>query len=1339
MAYRLADLTLPHCNWPQNVEIETDSRLDEYEPDPAVTESSLPSTTLSYLQKTRLGTIDQPSEIAHSKDKRVLYQQLHEYRRTRVFHSQYNNVTRFGRMSNALYVPPDQRTPKTEKRTISSQAQVANEIPNDSTWLFQNDDRQLDENPFVPLSNLNCVLPHQYAPEWNTPPHSLGQRHPALYRGVDGSILFRDTLDPFHIDPSFVRETLVDDTKCAYSNALCDPLIGSTAESFVYRPPSVDEAVPALPQRWVAAAMGYRNHELHVFPIEEYWNRPYPTPTPLYTSPQIPFVSTFKQSSEWSKTHLTFAAPIRQVTAQSTVFRRTGRLQDVYMANDLIAVRTPASVSLCQLHAHDGKAPDLDDANSSMILEVSASLNFSSEPLHVAFNPYFSREMVVTSRDQQIVLWDVESAVGVHAPQDPLVSNKYYNHDWLTCDYGSNPRTFWVADSLSCYTLDFRVPQKASKEYLYKIPGYNAHPDGGVGASLAVFPPLNALATWQKFDAGIGGTIHNLPHMLANPRYEHRITALTRCAVNDFQAFVATHESILGLDARMPHQPLLWINHHHSRDPPRYLSSWRVGSVEFGSLEMGPTHITAENPLTKDTRDTVSENYPDRVQCSNQSTKSQHTSKARLFAAGFREGWIDSYEYGKHFQIGEQESDQPARQDSWGNLDSTATIMVPPDPAVNDESDAEGDTNDHVPTPHPAPFKACDDMLTMVTPGGTSTLLLYSTLADKGRYEDHPVSQEADGTHLTDTLNYMHYLTHHLTTASDNTEAGLMDEVKGKYNPGRFNDFSESEAPSASLNGEGSEWVNGDDAYGRRCAFAYYNSTGNSSGIGSQSDNSATGSNHSTSIPPVTPMQFPWSVTDYMNGATPYHRHPAAAVGSWVGPLPSRSFDNLTEPRVRRYPPLSAVVIEPEWDLSRFTQGQHGKQPRGYGQPPSRSVRSVAPRFHVFQFVKNGSIYHQVYGSKNASTTEHRCAHCNCHQQNTTRLRTRQCCAVCDLAVSPMESLALSLAKNPNVLDIERSPTAKSLRRYNRNLNILVDRGDLQNRWLFQQGRPFTLALTLGDQVVHQELSDFDMVTLTPVYDYLVRQMQDMLLHQKVRYRPLSQSYNVANEPDGNEPSVPKKSKAPHRENIINLMKQSPEFDRLSWVERIKDRVLASTVPLTLDEACSSEDSTKALAQLLGSFTQLDLTPVRTLVVPWRFSDNQCFYPSGDIQTCWGQIREFVLNSIRMNEGVGRYGAVLMESLGKSNSSLKSKAEAKLAKQLNDPSLQTLVDLIVTRILMSIIVLLPPGANADYIAELDRENGATSVTPMVPPSDCMLSPLEGEIPPSVVTHADDKK
>ncbi|KAJ1656616.1 hypothetical protein IWQ61_003843 [Dispira simplex] len=1341
MAYRLADLTLPHCNWPQNVELETDSRLDEYEPDPTVAKSSLPSTLLPYLQKTRLGTIDQPLDIAHAKDKRELYQRLYGFRRTRVYHSQYNNVTRVGCMSNALYVPHNLSAHKGSSPNISSQPHDGNQILADSTWLFRNDDRQLDYNPFVPLSNLNCVLPHQYAPEWSTPPHSLNQRHSALHRGLDWSTLFRDTLDPFHIDPTFLQETLLDDAKCAYGNAISDPLFGCTAESFIYQPPSGDETVPALPQRWVAAAMGHRNHELHVFPIEEYWDRPYPTPTPLYTSPQIPFVSTFKQSPEWSRAHLTFSAPIRQVTAQSTAFRRTGRLQDVYMAKDVIAVRTPASVTLCQLRAHDRLAPGLDDTDChrtddtkpSIFLEVSASLNFSSEPLHVAFNPYYAQEMVVASRDQQIVLWDVEEVVGVHASQDPLVSNKYYNHDWLTCDYGSNPRTFWVADSLSCYTLDFRVPQEASKEYLYKIPGYNAHPDGGVGATLAVFPPLKPLATWRSFDAGVGGTINDMPHKLLNPRYEHRITALTRCAVNDFKAFVATHESILGLDARMPHRPVLWINHHHSRDPPRYLSSWRVGGVEFGSLEMGPRHIT------KDTRDTFPANRPGRTHSSDRSTNSRHTSKARLFAAGFREGWIDSYEYEKLFQIGEQESAQFANQDGWGNLDSTATIMVSPQPVVRNDDDLEVNTNDNNPVPPSAPFTASDELSAMATSGSTSTLLLYNTLVDHGRYEDPPVPQEADGTPLTDTLNYMYYLTHHITTSSGNAEGGLMDEAKGKYNPDRFKDFSGSLPSSVSLNRQETEWVNGANAYRRRCASTYYNPADNNHPEGRQSGTSVTGSYLSTSIPPVTPMQFPWSVTDYMNGVTPYHHHPAAAVGSWVGPLPARSYDNLTEPRTRRYPPLGAVVIEPEWDLSRFAQSQHNKRSGEHGNPPSRTVRSLAPRFHIFQFVKNGSIYHQVYGSKNTSTTEHRCALCQCHRRKTPNVLSGRCCTVCDLTVRPMKSLATSLARDPSVLDIERCPTVKSLRRYNHNLNILADRRNLQNGWLFQQGRPFTLALTLGDQVVHQELSDFSMVTLTPVYDYLVRQMQDMLLHQKVRYQGLSQMYNAMSDPDEKMKPIPKKSKAHRQDSIIHLMRQPVQSDRSLWVERIKSRVLASTVPLTLDEVCSGEDSTKVLAQLLGSFTQLDLTPVRTVVVPWRFSDNQCFYPSGNIQSCWGQIREFILNSIRMNEGVGRYGAVLMEPLGKSPSTSKSKAEADLSKLLDNPSLKTLVDLIVTRILMAVIVLLPPGANADYMAQLDRENNATSVSPMMPPSDFVLSPLQGEIPSSVVTHVDDKK
>ncbi|KAJ1907966.1 hypothetical protein IWQ60_011772 [Tieghemiomyces parasiticus] len=1359
---RLADLAFPHVSWPQTTEVETDTRLDEYEPDPEgiyvkfKSKSKPIDQSLNKRFHERLRPFLDRQYRGHSPAKVAEYENINWAREARIRTLQYSNVIQFGKFGNALYVPVPGLTTsedglrETDGPTSDSRLRRPTRTGH---WWAQHDDGDANlpghptADPFVPLSQINCVLPLQhFTPPPPLPTTQATAHHPRLTRITRS--LARYGLDPDHqlAVPDFLT-ALKEPDRDACEAAVWDYRQGLTAASV-----AVDS------QRYVAAAMGDRGETLHLLPLKAYLAQPYPTPSPLFTDPRVPFVSTYKSLAEWSVASMAFTAPLRGVTSRSTAFRRMGRTETAWSNPDLLAVRSPAHVSICQ--------PTGTTNPSSFTFRLCTTLAVGTEPLTAAFNPFFANELVVADHDRMVRLWDISTPTGSvqavpldsGAPGNSFLPVPDYHpaRRWLTADYGPTPRTLWVADALQCASIDFRAPPRAAISTVYRIPGYNEHPDHGLGAVNLQFPKMGHInRSLNRYVIGnrrehlaIGGTT-------ARPRQEFHITAMTRCAVNPYQAFVATHGSIFALDARAPHRPALWIDHAHARSPPRHMETWRnpeafssrrrgrpkqpqdgrppettqspllsrssshaessssdTDSHSSDSDDDGPKSIRQSKTLDR-SDDTASETSRDdnegcRAAEEDVEYRRARTS-ARLFVCNPREGWIESYEYHKA-RLERVEPESPLAENGTDRprtlYDAEAGLPPDVDPVERQRA-------------------------ATITPGA-SCCLRRPARPNRGRYPS------AGDTYTDDLLHYL-------------KEAG-QEATESDIPPAYLADFdldADVIHPDAE-DGEARSTATGSRTPGRRAVMC------NSSYYQARPDEASSAS--CTTLPPLVPHDLPWAVRDLSNAVTPYRHHPAADLGARVDPtLVNHTRREHFDPLGHRYPPLSGLVIEPEQNLP------HG--------PPG--VRTSEPHYHVLQFVPTGAVFHQVYGRRLDSTQRHTCDHCHCHKSDPASADSPPdtCCETCSAWVITATDADRALRVDHNAQLAEIDPTPRTVPTYNHRLNVLADRRPAENRWLFNRGMSFTAALVLGGETAEDQVREHVYTTLTPYYRYLARKVTTIStkLYQDPWGVALANSLTAPN-----TPTTPTSSfyLAPSRwvpgENpflTITSATETPDLARLA--DAIRNLAFKFPYPLTLAELGQQNLPDVSPLNLVRQLSRLDLKPLRVMVSPWRISSRHCLYPAGDPAACWNQIRAVLATNMRINTSMGRAEELTAETpsnradCGQSTAptaalgglALSSSTLASVKSSLRPPTLfpglsdsrrhvagsglfksallasarlgidagsepstestpttttarfspvvEQLLDHMTADILTSLIVLIPPASSADYLAHLE--------------------------------------
>ncbi|KAJ1983672.1 hypothetical protein H4R34_001143 [Dimargaris verticillata] len=1374
---RVSDLTLADIKWPLNVEVENDPRLAEFQGDP----------TLVFIRPTiKSRYYHKPNRVhPHNIYKRAELLAIYDGRRERLYHTTYGNQSELGKSGHFAYIPPSSThaggaPPSSPAASFASEPGPRN-FTNDRApslgpgrWWTQTSSTDKSD-PFVPLSNINCVVPSQYTADYRLPSGHLNVLNPNTHDHLPPSLSF-DHVNLSYLDLKIIEELAVEDRLETYTNYLWDYRRGLVADSFSMTP--APEAPSAGTNRWIATATGPSCTKLVIMSLDDYTALPYPTPSPLYSSPAVPFVSTFTKTQDWARAQLEFAGPIRQVVAQSNVYRRAGLQPPCYSSTltipDLIAVRTPSHVSVCQASQNSATGTDYTIA-------VRAAHRCPAEPLDAVFNPYYQNEVAIACADQRIQLWDLNRTASLLSPRPSERPSSEHGYQWLACDYGPHPRWYWVADGTKCSIIDMRVPEQKMFRELYRVPAYNSHYDYGWGATKARFGNRHFNDTFNRWNppshkSGISGPLESrLP-----PRIEYRVTAMTRCPVNEFQVFLATHQSLLAIDARYPKNPTLWTNHHNQRAPPRALSAWRCSDVSESYLRPPPPMSRAEGSVGSDETDRDSDedsdddsdhdelrrsrnrSGPTRVPLA---SRTAHQSVGRIFLANPLDGWVDSYEYSKLSFI--------PRSDGHEN----ATIQV----SATAKTDAG-----HAPEP-PA------------VPGSTTVLgyltrhpalrvdLVSAALSRLPEFARDWFINEREG-RFRNQLPVPEF--HKLTTSLRTLHRYYEKRASDKLAKNNREDASTSQPPAASA---------------QSCS-PFTSLTPESPPILAECDPSPLVGLQAS----VEPVHFPWAFTDLMNGLTPYRLHPAGRIQGMLDERNTYHFVHreITASHVRGAIPLMGLVIEPDWWLDQYAK--HGLATKtnisdesslSSDAPPPRTVRSKYPRFHVFQMVADGSIYHQLYGKQQSSTVVHQCQQCYCHYlplaSATHRPSIPRCCRYCRTTLAPLEATQALFNHDESALQIEVTPTAESVKQYNHRLNIPANRRVLENKWLLQTNEAFSRLAELGPETMAANTVDASYVSFLALYKYLVKMFQRCELLDKHPADSIQHWYfrwvqDIASEPQSQPHDEDDATQLANCESPAspNPSKSPAPTGQESLQSRIRHLVLQHPYPLTLKEVCEQIVDVPT-TQIIKEFFELNLDPIRIMVSPWKLVGNIGLHVTGDALTCWQQIWRILADEVRTVECIARVGAVLTESPSLAShidttastmltrlsemekaiaaeTTVRNRSDATAlsgypamppatqqgpASILQDPYVIKALDFMSSSLLAAAVVLIPPGASADLQLQLSlnaikQEAGGelaaddpeiAKLADQLPGRDALVSRLRSEPPPPLASRAQLKK
>ncbi|KAJ1973248.1 hypothetical protein H4R35_004214 [Dimargaris xerosporica] len=1365
---RVSDLTLADIKWPLNAEVENDPRLAEFQGDPTLA-CSWPTIKSRYLRSN--GKIH-----PHNIYKRAEFLAIYDGRREKLYHTTYGNQSELGKLGHFAYIHPNTAHSSAAPQSLPAASFASEPGPrnftNDRAASFGPEDwwtqtGNIDKSdPFVPLSNINCIVPSQYTADYRLPSGHLNVLGPKSKDYLPPGLSF-DHVNSSYLDHNIIEGLAAEDRVENYVNYLWDYRRGLVADSFSMTP--APGAASAGTNRWIATATGPSYNKLVIMSLDDYTALPYPTPTPLYSSPAVPFVSTFTATQDWARAQLEFVGPIRQVMAQSNVYRRAGLLPPSYSSAlaipDLIAVRTPSHISVCQ--ASQGVESDADYA-----IAVRAAHRCPAEPMDAVFNPYYQNELAIACADQRIQLWDLNRTASLLPPRPQEQPPPEYGYRWLACDYGPHPRWYWVTDGTKCSVVDVRVPEHKMYRELYRVPAYNAHYDYGWGATKAQFggrARISECNKWstRRYSAGLSGSLEPfLP-----PRIEYRVTAMTRCPVNEFQVFLATHQSLLAIDARYPKSPTLWTNHHHPRAPPRALSAWRCSDVSEAQLHPPPPMPKSDNSINSDDTDQDSDDASDHDEphrshnCSGTArvplaSRTAYQSVGRIFLANPLDGWIDSYEYSKLSFI--------SRSD--GHENTTIQVTTKPKTATA-----------HTPDDPPAVPGSTTVLGLLTRPPALRVDLVAEALNRLPKFAQDWFNQEraTKACHRSQKPAPQFQK----ITASMRTLLKLYDtRASNKQAQKDREHASSSQPPEASVRSESP--VNLPTL---KAPLAV----------------------PSTSVEPV---HFPWAFTDMMNGLTPYRLHPAGRIQGMLDERCTYNFyhHEITTPYIRGAIPLMGLVIEPDWWLDQYAKHGRATNTNLFDEPslssdalPPHMVRSKYPRFHVFQMVADGSIYHQLYGKQQSSTVVHQCQQCYCHYlprpSAPHRTSTPRCCHYCRTILAPLEATQALFNHDESTLQIEVTPTAESVKQYNHRLNIPANRRLLENKWLLQTNEAFSRLAELGPETMVANTVDVSYQSLLALYKYLINMFQHCELLDKQPADSAEHWYfrwieDRANEPltnnEGDTSQLANGGSTALGESSKPRQKARVSMRQASLQTRIRDLVLQHPYPLTLKDVCVQLADVPT-SQIIKEFFDLNLDPIRIMISPWKLVGNIGVHVSGDVRTCWQQIWRMLADEVRAVECIARVGAVLTESptlasyLDATTSTMLarlSEMEKAIVAQttsrgrsgatafsaypamppatpqepgsiLRDPYVIKALDFMSGSLLAACVVLIPPGASADLQLQLSlntlkQEAGGelaaddpeiAKLADQLPGRDALVSRLRSEPPPQLASRAYLKK
>ncbi|RKP33854.1 hypothetical protein BJ085DRAFT_32280 [Dimargaris cristalligena] len=1326
----VSDSAYPHVTWPQTLVTETNRTLDHYNP----TTYSFQSATLE--------------------------------RHDRMAKLEFNNVISAGKRGNWVYTPSaathaapssasDRSSDPDFTGSVASHGGVPSQFDIGSRRRYTGDYRweqnqSLDQNnPFSSLFHLNCIVPYQH-PSSRPLPHlqqwcPKNQTDPLKFLSeihaseTDFPSILRDIDPVIQADLQETRDAAVWDYTQGLTSAV---LFGPSSSS-----PDCENPI-SRPTRWIATAAGPRHTDIRLLPLDEYLGRPYPSPSPLFRTPKVPFTSTFKLAADWGHNAMSFATPIREIISLSTCRRRLGLHDPTQILPDYAAIRTAGHISVGHFDMCSG------DSSSSQF-KLSQSLALPCEPMGMAFNPHYGRELILTDRHRNLRLWDVNLAKPTWKGSlpDPEVHPDHYGHQWSACAFGHHPRVFWVTDQRTCHTIDTRAPERTGRTLIYRIPGYNWHPDRGLQASTGL-------------------------------------------------AFIATHESIMAFDQRAPQHPTLWINHNQPGAAPRHLEAWRTTDIDFGWAYPPPTspdtsggqdsssdsdsHSDSDTSIKQEFKTEYEEPHVEAASSSifQRSRLDCHTHEGRLFACDPADGWIQSYSYHKMAITPCQPAADPEGSEAQKTFSSRTA------PRFKGE-EVQFKTEPESPLPQktrPQPVitaatvgsYSLDEVLrgASLQPGATCGINRYPQ-PNLGRLQKPASTEDSKGVGML-----RHYLASVLNKGPDaepvdfkqylNTGfSGFLPKSQRQYTHHNSNHRAARIQTKLEL-----------------CVLtpSYYGPT-------ASDGHQLTDEPPPVTLGPLGPTHLPWAVSDFMNAVTPYRHHPASEIGTYVGQIPSQpAQSNFHHPPGRRFPSLSGLVIDPQWNLNS-----------GAAAP----VRTLDARFHIYQVIPTGAIYHQVYGNARTSTFLHECYECYCHQPHP---QAPECCATCQSATKNARELAEEYAQSPSTMMRELQPTDRDLASYNMRLNIPVNRRPAENAWLFTKG-PATFTADCLPIESREEIMNYQRHSprLNFFYSRIIEAIAKAGVGRPLRI-DLGGSSSTGRLNYGYQISRDEDSEINDGDSGVDIRgalepPSSPDgVDPKALVQAIQEIVYQYSYPVTLARVGQLLAKDYSIGDLLRHFPALDLKPLRVIISPWHVADGTLFYPSGDIRQCWHQIRSYIEASAQLADHVGRTGAILgipdpqtyrpptpaatpaagsrptnpvVNSLRNTGSSSRSRLGPKMTRstfdfsfpqesatatsmltdpsldvrsssihnpfldpsvshpstlgRLADPLIQRLFDSMATEIVGSIVSLISPAASADYLAHLEETAMAENETPgssssdyidRVPPRECFVRPVE---------------